>query len=69
MIFISPYHPELNPIERLWKYIKDKIAEYNEIYGDLKIMSNKISGIIAEMSNYIVKNMTFSSYIKKYFNG
>ena len=67
MIFIPPYSPELNPIERLWKYMKDKIAEYNELYGDLKILSSKISGIIAEISNHIVKNLTFSSYIKEYF--
>jgi hypothetical protein len=47
--------------------MKDKIAEYNEFYGDLKILSSKISVIIAEMSNDTVKNLTFSSYIKEYF--
>ena len=67
MIFIPPYSLELNPIERLRKSMKDKTAEYNEIYGDSEILSNKISGVTAEMSNDIVKNLTFSSYIKEYF--
>ncbi len=67
MIFIPPYSPELNPIERLRKSMKDKTSEYNEIYGDSEILSNKISGITAEMSNDIVKNLTFSSYIKEHF--
>ena len=44
--------------------MKDKTAGYNEIYGDSEVLSNKISGIIAEMGNYIVKNFTFGSYIK-----
>ena len=26
MLFQPPYAPELNPIERLWKLIKDKLA-------------------------------------------
>ena len=68
MIFIPPYRPEPNPVERLWKSMKDKIAEYNEIYGDSEVPSNKISGIIREISDDIVKNLTFSSYIKEYFS-
>ena len=68
MIFIPPYSPEPNPVERLWKSMKDKISEYNEIYQDSEVPSNKISGIIREMSDDIVKNPTFSSYIKEYFS-
>lgn len=65
MKFIPPYSPELNPMERLWKSMKDKIAEHNDIYKDLKEMRDKISGIISQMSNEVVKNLTFSSYIKE----
>jgi hypothetical protein len=68
MKFIPPYSPELNPMERLWKSMKDNIAENNDIYKDLKEMRDKISGIISQMSNEAVKNLTFSSYIKEYFS-
>jgi transposase len=65
--FIPPYSPELNPIERLWRSMKDKVAENNEIYRDLEAIGDKILEIIRSMSNKIVKNLTFSSYIKEYF--
>ncbi len=40
MKFILPYSPELNPAERLWKSMKDKMAENNEI--NLKQLGDKI---------------------------
>jgi len=66
MKFIPPYSPDLNPMERLWKSMKDKIAEDNEVYDNLDNLSDKISEIVRRMSDKVVKNLTFSSYIKEY---
>ena len=68
MEFIPPYSPEQNPMERLWESMKDKIAENNEVYDNLDNMSDKISEIVRRMSDKVVKNLTFSSYIKEYFD-
>jgi transposase len=27
LVFLPPYSPELNPIERLWRDVKDKLAD------------------------------------------
>jgi sugar-specific transcriptional regulator TrmB len=68
MKFIPPYSPELNPMERLRKSMKDKIAENNEVYDNPDNLSDKISEIVRRMSNEAVKSLTFSSYIKEYFD-
>lgn len=68
MEFIPPYSPELNPMERLWKSMKDKIAENNEVYNNSDNLSDRISEIIHLMSDKVVKNLTFSSYIKEHFD-
>jgi len=68
MKFIPPYSPELNHKERLRKSMKDKIAENNEVYDNPDNLSDKISEIVRRMSNEAVKSLTFSSYIKEYFD-
>jgi DDE superfamily endonuclease len=29
LVFFPPYTPELNPIERLWRDLKDRLAQYH----------------------------------------
>ena len=39
LIFLPPYSPNLNPIEKFWanmkKWIKEKIAQFDELYDVL----------------------------------
>ena len=46
MITLPPYSPELNPVERLWDVIKDRIC--NRAWEDLEELTGAISVVLAE---------------------
>jgi transposase len=46
--FLPAYSPELNPIERLWPYIKQNTIK-NRIYYSLKSLENRICEFINEL--------------------
>lgn len=47
--FIPPYSPNLNLIERLWKFVKAKLR--TKFYDDFSEFSNKIDSIIESTTN------------------
>jgi transposase len=47
-LFLSPYSPQLNPIERLWKWLKDDVIA-NVFHKDQMDMD----GTIARFMDYI----------------
>jgi transposase len=53
---IPPYCPELNPAERVWQWMKDKIAM--KIYDTLSILEEKLENLIHEAENEILKSLT-----------
>lgn len=64
---IPPYCPELNPAEKMWQWMKDKIAM--KIYDDLKTLENKIEQIIEETENEIVKSITgYQFYLNAFYS-
>lgn len=44
LIYIPPYSPNLNPIERLWKFVKAKLR--CKYYDDFQLFQNTIDSII-----------------------
>jgi transposase len=53
---ISPYSPELNPAEKVWQWMKDRIAM--KIYDTLEILENKMDELIATLNGYLIKSIT-----------
>ena len=53
---IPPYCPELNPAEKMWQWMKDRIAM--KIYDDLESLEVKIEGLIESAENQIIKSVT-----------
>jgi transposase len=49
--FLPPYSPNLNPIERLWKYLKKTIIKSNYT-PDFSIFKNKVQDFFSNISNY-----------------
>lgn len=44
ILYLPPYSPNLNPIERLWKFMKKKVTanQYYEEFTDLERISTQV---------------------------
>ena len=63
LLFLPPYSPELNPIQRLWQDIKAKL--FTQTYKALEDMQTKVTEILLNYSDATIVNLTgFSHFIK-----
>ena len=63
IIHLPPYSPELNPIERLWKYTKTNFI-HNRVFDSLKqIMANMVD-VFAELKNETVASLCHCNYLE-----
>ena len=61
-VFLPPYSPELNPIERLWQDMKAKL--FAETYKTLETMQAKVTEILGDYSDTAIAKLTqFSHFI------
>jgi len=61
LIFLPPYSPDLNPIERFWQDIK-KIFK-SKIFTSLKSLMDKVFNVIDKVSNETIKSISGFQYI------
>ncbi len=62
-IVIQPaYSPELNPIEKLWQYIKDHTIK-NKIFKTLRELENRVCRFVQTLTPEIIKSVCNVSYI------
>jgi transposase len=59
-VFLPPYSPELNPIERLWRDLKDKLAEL--LTTTLDELSDTVCFLIQTYSHGTLKSLTSFTY-------
>jgi putative transposase len=59
-LFLPPYSPELNPIERLWRDLKDKLAD--RVSPTLDALSDAVCSIIQSYSDTILQSLTGFAY-------
>ena len=63
IILQPPYSPELNPVEKLWQYIKDYTIK-NRVYDTLKDLEEKICEFIKnDLNPEIIKSVCNVRYI------
>lgn len=61
LIFIPPYSPELNPIERLWEDIKAEIAD--ELYSDIEALKKRVASVLNEYKKTEIRSITGYPYL------
>lgn len=59
---LPPYSPELNPVEKLWEWIK-KECVHNFFYKTLDDLSNAVSEVIQNLNNEKLKILCNCKYI------
>ena len=58
IILLPPYCPELNLVERLWRYIKDNTIK-NKVFETLTELENLVCKFVRNLGNEIIKNTCF----------
>jgi transposase len=61
LLFFPPYTPELNPIERLWRDLKDWLAQYQP--ASLKQLSKLLSTRLQHYSTATLRSLTGFPYL------
>ncbi len=60
-LFQSPHSPELNPIERLWQYLKSKLRW--DLSESLEVLKTKVSEILNALTDEEVRSIVGWDYI------
>lgn len=60
--FLPPYSPELNPVERLWKFIKDNTIK-NKIFNNLDDLEQAIANFINTVMPNVVASVCKIDYL------
>jgi len=62
IIFLPPYSPELNPVERLWQHIKQNTIK-NNIYHTLSTLEDHVCEFIKKLTNERVASICNVDYM------
>lgn len=62
LVHLPAYSPELNPVERLWAYMKYCLIR-NKVYASIKALEEAVSNFICELSNDVIKSICSCSYL------
>lgn len=56
IILLPPYCPELNPVERLWRFVKDNTIK-NKVFETLKDLENEICAFIVKLRSEDIQSV------------
>lgn len=66
LLFLPPYSPELNPIERLWEYIKEQIA--GKLFQNLDNLKDEVAEVLKQLSKKRIASLSGYQYILQTVN-
>ncbi|MGF1490681.1 MAG: IS630 family transposase [Prochloraceae cyanobacterium] len=61
LLFQPPYCPELNPIERVWEYVKYYLQ--SRLFTNLEDLRNQTANLLNSLSNKLIQSLTGYQYI------
>ncbi len=61
LVFLPPYCPELNPIERLWRDLKDELAWQH--FRDLAIEREAVAELLRAYDSQTLQSLTGYAYL------
>lgn len=62
LIYLPPYSPELNPLERLWLHIKQNILR-NKIYDSIQDLERALCSFIVNFTSDVIKQVCNAPYL------
>lgn len=62
IIYLPPYSPELNPVEKLWQHIKENTIR-NKVFDTIDLLENLICEFVAKMKKETIKSVCACNYI------
>lgn len=65
-IFLPPYSPELNPIERYWKHYKDQIAW--RLFDDLQQLKDHVATLICKNTKQQIQSLSQFPFFRDLIN-
>ncbi len=63
IVLLPPYCPELNPVERLWKFIKDNTIK-NKVFETLKNLEDEVCEFVKNLTKDVVMSICFSDQLR-----
>lgn len=61
IVYLPAYSPELNPVERLWQYMKSNILK-NKIYETIDDLKEVVCGFIKNLSKETLQSVCSINY-------
>ena len=61
LLFQPPYSPELNPIERVWEYLKKDLKW--ELFENLEHLRAKVAELLVELTSETIASLTGYDFI------
>lgn len=65
IMYLPPYSPELNPVERLWNYIKQNTIK-NRFYDSLSLLEGVVCEFLRQIKPEIIKSICSCGYMYNY---
>jgi transposase len=62
IVFLPPYSPQLNPVERLWNFIKDNTIK-NRIYTSIEALYEAVSLFICNLKSETIASVCTVDYL------
>jgi transposase len=62
IFLLPPYSPELNPVERFWRYLKQNVL-HNRLFETLESLEASLDVFINSLQNFTIVQLCKNNYL------